>query len=94
MEVVEQPIARRADVDLVLGGGGEPGVRVVEDAAGLVQPLEEAGPPRGGTARDHPLAQRHGARPIGQVFGAEQFATDRPGKLLFTPIAGAVEELQ
>ena len=43
VEVVEQPLAGRADVGPVVGGGGEPGVGLVQDAAGLVQPGEQAG---------------------------------------------------
>ena len=57
------------DVDVVLGGGGKPGVGVVEDAAGLVESLEEAGPPRpwdgarGSAGRPPPRARgRRGVR--------------------------------
>ena len=95
VEVVEQPVAGRTDVNVVLGGGREPGMRVVEDAAGLVEPLEQTGPPPRRVAREDPLAGRDRAGPVGEVFGAQQLAPDRAGeRQLLASVGGALEELQ
>src|SRR5207237_593025 len=44
VEIVEQPVARGADVDLAVGGRGEPLVGVLDQVASLVQPDEQARP--------------------------------------------------
>ena len=77
--VVEQPLAGGADVDAAIGGGGEPGLRIVQDAAGSVQAGEERGAPAGGPDRE-PLALGQVLRALGQVLGAQQFAPDGTGE--------------
>jgi hypothetical protein len=74
VEVVEQPLARRSDVGVAVGGVGEPGVGVVEDAPRVVEAREQAraGPP----ARGEALLAGDGARALAQVLGAEQLAAD------------------
>jgi hypothetical protein len=73
--VVEQPLAGGADVNPAIGGGGQAGLRIVEDAAGPVQPGEERGASAGGPGGE-PLAFGQVLRPLGQVLGAEQLAAD------------------
>ena len=91
VEVVEQPLARRADVDVAVGGGREPLVRIVEDAAGLVQPGEEPRAPAGGLGRN-PLLPRDGPGPLGEVLGAQQLAADRAGEQIVRGGGGSGEE--
>ena len=74
--VVEQPLAGGADVDAAIGGGGEPGLRIVQDPAGPVQPGEQRGTPAGGPGGE-PLALGQVLRALGQVLRAEQLAADR-----------------
>jgi hypothetical protein len=73
--VVEQPFAGGADIDAAVGGGGEAGLRIVQDAAGPVQPGEERRAPAGGPGGEA-LALGQVLRALGQVLGAEQLAAD------------------
>jgi len=77
--VVEQPLAGGPDVDTAIGGGGEPGLRIVQDPAGPVQPGEERGAPAGGPG-GKPLALGQLLRALAQVLGTQQLAADGPGK--------------
>ena len=81
VEIVEQPLAGRADVHLAVGGVGQPLVRLVQDAAGLVQPDEEAGASARGPGRDA-LGARERSRTLAEVLGTEQLAADRAGEKL------------
>ena len=92
VEVVEQPLARGSDVHIAVGGGGETRVRVVQNAAGLVQPGEEAGSPPTGAALDQTLAGRHRAGTIREVLGAQQLAADRPAEHLVRGIDATGED--
>jgi hypothetical protein len=77
--IVEQPLAGGADVDATVGGGGEAGLRIVQDAAGPVQSGEERGAPPGAPGGES-LALGQVLRAFGQVLGAEQLAADGPGE--------------
>jgi len=88
--VVEQPVTGGADVDPAVAGGREPDLRIVQDAAGLVQSGEERGAPAGGPAGE-PLALGQVLRALGQVLGAQQLAVDGPGEEGFAS-ARAVRE--
>jgi hypothetical protein len=91
VEIVEQPLAGGADVVLALLRGGEPVVRVTEDAAGLVQAVEQAVTVARGTGGE-PLAPRQGPRPLRQPLGAEQLAPDGAGEELVQARTGAAPE--
>ena len=77
--VVEQPITGRADVAAAVGGGGQPGLRILQDAARPVQPGEERRAPACG-AGGQPLALRQLLGALRQVLGAEQLAADGPSE--------------
>ena len=80
VEVVEQPLARRADVDAPLGARGEPCVDVLEDPPGLRETGEEGRlPPPAYTGREALLA-RDGTRLLGELVGPEELAADGPAK--------------
>jgi hypothetical protein len=81
VQVVEQPLAGGADVDLVVGGRRQAVVGVLDDPAGLVQPDEQAGAATGGLG-DDALRARQGSGAIAEVLGAEQLAADRAGEKL------------
>jgi hypothetical protein len=81
VRIVQQPFSGGTDVDVVVGGGRQAVVRVLEDPAGLVQADEQAGAAAGGLG-DDPLSARQGAGPVAQVLGAEQLAADRAGEKL------------
>ncbi len=89
--VVEQPLARGADVDAAVGGGGEAGLGIVQDAAGSIQSGEERGTPAGGP-RGESLALRQVLRALGQVLGAEQLAADGPGEEALGRVRAAGED--
>ena len=68
-------------------------MRVGEDAAGLIEAVEEAvaGAGAGGTLGE-PLGLRQRPRPLGQTLAAEQLAPDRPGEKLVKARTGAALE--
>jgi hypothetical protein len=77
--VVEQPVAGGADVDPAVGGGREPDLRIVQDAAGPVQAGEERGATAGGPEGEA-LALGQVLRALAQMLGAQQLAADGPGE--------------
>jgi hypothetical protein len=89
--VVEQPVAGGTDVDTAVGGGGEPGVRIVQDAPGPVQAGEERGAAAGGPEGE-PLALGQVLRTLAQVLGAQQLAADGSGEKLLPSVRAARED--
>jgi len=81
MEVIQQPLAGRADVVVTLRGQGKAVVRVGYDAASQVEPLEEP-VARARWARGEPLTLRQRPRALGKMLGAQQLAPDRTGEEL------------
>jgi hypothetical protein len=76
VEVVQQPLPGGADVEIPLRGLREPVVRVGQDAAGIVEPLQQA---VAGARRPlgQPLGPGQLARALREELRAEQLATDR-----------------
>jgi len=90
--VVEQPFARRPDVDLGIRGGGQAPLRVVEDAAAAVEPCEQRGRPPAAARGGEPLDPRDRLRPLREAIDAEQVAADRPGEQVLTGIRAPRED--
>jgi mannose-6-phosphate isomerase len=90
VKVVEQPFTRRADVEVLIGGGGEPRVRLVEKAARVVEPCEQGRMTTTPAGSRDALGRRDGTSPIGEVLGSEQLAANRARQQLFggAPTAG------
>ena len=86
VEVVEEPFAGRADV--APRGGAEPGVDLVENPAGPIQPIEERRPspsaPRGGES----LGCRDGPGSLAEVLGPKELAADRTDEDFFPGTVG------
>ncbi|HEY7612140.1 MAG TPA: hypothetical protein VH764_04045 [Gemmatimonadales bacterium] len=91
MEIVQQPFAGGADVVAAPLGRRQPVVRVGEDAAGLIEAVQEAVAGAGRTL-DEPLRLGQRSRPLGQTLAAEQLAPDRAGEELVEPRTGAALE--
>jgi hypothetical protein len=89
--VVEQPLAGGADIEAAVGGGGEPRLRIVQDAAGPVQAGEEWGAPAGGPEGE-PLALGQLLRALAQVLRAQQLAADGPGEKGLARVRAARED--
>jgi hypothetical protein len=64
-------------------------VRVLEDAPGAVQAVEERRPAAGALSPVQPLARREGVGPLAQMLGAEQLATDGAGEQILPGIGTA-----
>jgi hypothetical protein len=64
-------------------------VRVLQDAPGAVEAVEERGPSAGAFPPVQPLPRGEGVGPLAQVFGAEQLATDRSGEEILPGIGTA-----
>ena len=92
MEVVEQPFARGADVEITVGRGREACVGVVENPAGAVEPGEQGGVAPAAGATHEPLSGRDGAGAVAEVFGAQQLAADRTGKQLLAGVTWTLKE--
>jgi hypothetical protein len=82
VQVVEQPLAGGTYVDLVIGGPGQPGVGIVQDAAGFIETVEQPRLRPAGSA-DDALAGRESASPFGQMLGPQQVPPNRSGDQLF-----------
>ncbi len=89
--VVQQPLAGGADVGAAIGGGGELGVRVIQGAAGVVEPGEERRAPPVRRHLREPLPRGHVLGPLGQVLGAEQLAADRAGQQIVADVGARSE---
>ena len=90
--VVEQPFARRPDVDLGIRGGGQAALRVVEDAAAAVEPCEQRRCPPAAARGREPLDPRDGLRPFREAIGAEQVAANGAGEQVLTGIRAPWED--
>ena len=82
MEVVQQPFAGRAYVDIAIGSFCEPGVNVIQDLTGLIEPCEQSGPTRRATSLKNLLSGRDRLGPFREMLGAQQLAADRTGEQL------------
>jgi hypothetical protein len=67
-------------------------MRVLEDAPGAVQAVEERRPAAGALSPVQPLARREGVGPLAQMLGAEQLATDRTGEQILASVGPAWDE--
>jgi hypothetical protein len=92
VEVVQKPLSGRPDVQLAVGGGGEPGMDVGQDRAGLAKSIEKPGAPPPASRQRHPLISGQGAGPLGQVFGAEEITAEGAGEKLFRALQRAAEQ--
>ena len=79
VEVVEQPLSGRTDVE---GGrlGGDPGVRVLEDGERPVEPAQQRADAPGAAAGPEVLTTGDGASVLGEPLDAQQLAPDRAGE--------------
>jgi hypothetical protein len=89
--VVEQPLPSRADVKAPVGGG-EPRVRVLEDAPGAVEAVEERRPAADAFSPVQALPRGQGMGTLAQMLGAEQFATDGAGEQILAGVGTAWDE--
>jgi hypothetical protein len=92
VKVVEQPFAGGADVYAPVGGCGEPRVRLLEDAPGAVEAIEERRPPAGAFPPVQPLPRGEGVGPLAQMFGAEQLASNGAGEQILAGVGTAWDE--
>jgi hypothetical protein len=90
VKVVEEPFTRRADVELLIGGGGEPRVSLVEKAARVVEPGEQGRMTTTPAGSCDALGSGDGTSPIGEVLRSEQLTANRARQQLFggAPTAG------
>jgi hypothetical protein len=92
VEVVQEPLAGRPDVQLAVGGNREARPDVGQDRTGLAESIEEPGaPPRPSTEGD-PLGGRERAGPLSQVFGAKEVAAERTGEKLVRALERTAEQ--
>jgi hypothetical protein len=75
VQIVQQPFAGGAHVHVPVRRGREAVVRVVQDAAGLVQPDQQSRATAGGPG-GHPLGPGEGTGPLGEMLGAQQLAAN------------------
>jgi hypothetical protein len=64
-------------------------MRLLEDAPGAVEAVEERGPPARTFPPVQPLPRGEGMGPLAQVFGAEQLAADRSGEQILPGVGTA-----
>jgi hypothetical protein len=91
--VVQQPLTRGPDVLAAVGGGGEPGVGILQDPAGAVETLQQGSPPPpspGGAGQA--LLRRQGLGPLTEMLGAEQLAANRAREQIFACVRTTSEE--
>ena len=78
MKVVEEPVPRWADVDLVSSDGGESSVRLFQNPASFGEPGKQLGAT---TLNDREaLTSRHRRDALRELLGTQQLAADRTGK--------------
>jgi hypothetical protein len=92
VKVVEQPFAGGADVQAPVGGGGEPGMRLLENAPGAVEAVEQRGPAARPFPPVQPLPRGEGLGPLAEMFGAEQLATNGAGEQILPGVGTAWDE--
>jgi hypothetical protein len=90
--VVEQPFPGGADVDALVGGAGEPGMRGLQDPARAVEAIEKGSAPARPLPPVQPLPGSQALGPLGQMLGAQQLATDRPREQVFAGVGTARDE--
>jgi hypothetical protein len=93
VEVVQQPFAGRTYVDITVAGFRQPGVNVIQDLAGLIEPRQQPGPTGGrATSRYDLLSGRDCLSPFREMLGAQQLAADRTGEQLIGSAGAAGAE--
>jgi len=92
VEVVQEPLAGRPDVQLAVGGNREARPDVGQDRTGLAESIEEPGAPAWPATKGHPLRGREGASPLSQVFGAKEVAAERTGEKLVRALGRTAEQ--
>ena len=78
MKVVEEPVTRWADVDLVGSDGGESSVRLLQNPASFREPGEQLGATM--LNDREALTSRHRRDALRELLGTQQLAADRTGK--------------
>jgi hypothetical protein len=71
MEVVEQPLARRADIGSPVGSNGQLGIDLFQDPPRLIQPVKQREMTPLPARFSQPLGCGNRAGTFGQVLGAE-----------------------
>ena len=92
VEVVQQPFAGRAYVDISVGGFRQPGMNVVQDLAGLIETRQQPGPTRRATSLYDLLSGRNLLGPFREMLGAQQLAADRTSEQLIGSAGAAGAE--
>jgi hypothetical protein len=64
-------------------------MRLLEDAPGAVEAVEERGSPAGTFPPVQPLSRGEGVGPLARMLGAEQLATDGAGEQILPGIGTA-----
>jgi hypothetical protein len=90
--VVEEPLARRADVAARGGTSGQPSVRSFEDVASAVEAAEERSEAAAGSSRGNPLRAGDGAGAFAQMLGAEKLPPNRADENFFARVTRSGEE--
>ena len=78
MKIVEQPVSRRTNVNVVDGDRGESLMGILEDVAGFAEPSEEASAPS--RHDSYPLSPGNGRDALGELLRTQQLTPDRTGK--------------
>ena len=69
-------------------------MRVLQNAPGPVESVQERCPAAGAPPAIEPLLRREGVGPLGQMLGTEQLATDGPGQEVLAGVGTAGNETE
>ena len=92
VEVVEEPLAGRADVDAFIGGFAERLARVEEDFVRLLESLEERNLLAAFAGGANALSPRKRARVLPESVGAEQLAANGADEWLLPTVRCARQQ--
>jgi len=88
VEIVQQPLARGADIYPPIGGCRELGIDRVQDFSSFIQANQQGGVPPPFSRILQPLAAGNGAGSLREVFRAQQLTLDWPGAKV-VPVGGS-----
>src|SRR5204863_2389824 len=92
VRIVEEPLARGADVLVGVRGCGEPGSRRLEDVPRIVEPRQQRRAAIPLIERTEDLRARDLADTVGEPLYAEELATDRTGQNVMRRTGSAAKE--
>src|SRR5687768_12097774 len=92
IEVVEEPVARRTDVETALGAGVELVVHPVEDVSGILEPKQQRCYAALFLGRKKVVPARDCARSLAKSLRAQHFATNRTDEFFAGTVARTAEQ--